>query len=181
MVCAHSDDGNSPSRNGFIVDALQERGGSVSCGYWDTEWTVGGMNCHPFEGEDFSVGHSVHADSAAHATWEGASGGSFLRCTAAELWALHSPPFVAELWEKLALFFHQVGCRDVALLLIKWMHKNVKISEYVRPTWYFWWTQRRVCMCAYVCYTASVDRLELNHELGGMQNKAVVVCCGSLS
>jgi hypothetical protein len=68
MVCAHSDVGNSPGRNWFIVEALQERGGSVSCGYWDTEWTVGEMKCHPFEGEDFSVDHSVQAGSAPHAT-----------------------------------------------------------------------------------------------------------------
>ena len=36
-------------------------------------------------------------------------------------------------------------------------------------------------MCAYVRYTASIDRMELNHELEGMQNKAVLVCCKSLS
>jgi hypothetical protein len=68
MVCAHSDVGKSPGRNWFIVDALQERGGSVSCGYWDTEWTFGGMECQPFEDGHFSVGHNVHAGSAAHAT-----------------------------------------------------------------------------------------------------------------
>jgi len=68
MVCAHSDVGNNPGRNWFIVDALQERSASVSCGYWDTEWTVGGMECHPFEDEGFSVGHSVHTGSAAHPT-----------------------------------------------------------------------------------------------------------------
>lgn len=59
MVCVHSDVGKSLGRNWFEVDALQERGGSVSCGYWDTEWTVGGMECHPLEDEEFSVGHHV--------------------------------------------------------------------------------------------------------------------------
>lgn len=31
-------------------------------------------------------------------------------------------------------------------------------------------------MCAYLLYTASIGRMELNHELEGMQNKAVMVC-----
>jgi hypothetical protein len=34
-----------------------------------------------------------------------------------------------------------------------------------------------VCVRMYVLYTASIDRLELNSELEGVKNKAVVVCC----
>ena len=67
MVCAHSDVGDSPDRNWFIVDALQERSDSVSCGYWDTEWNVGGMECRPFEDEEFAVGLNIQAGSAARA------------------------------------------------------------------------------------------------------------------
>jgi hypothetical protein len=63
MISAQSDVVNSPDRNWFIVDVLQEKGG-----YWDTEWNVGGMECRPFEDKDFSVGHNIHAGSAARAT-----------------------------------------------------------------------------------------------------------------